>query len=72
MQSVGEQLGMLWQVGIRVVLVHGGGNSVDRLCDRLGLESEKIQGRRVTSPAVLEAIQMTQRKEKEKSRAALE
>lgn len=59
MQSVGEQLAMLWQVGIQVVIVHGGGNSVDQVCERIGLETKKVDGRRITSPEVLEVIEMT-------------
>lgn len=57
--SATEQIAMLWQVGIKVVVVHGGGQSVDALCARLGIETHKVAGRRVTSPEALTAVEMT-------------
>lgn len=43
-----EQVGLLYQVGIRVVLVHGGGPQSTRLAEALGLETRFVDGRRVT------------------------
>jgi acetylglutamate kinase len=54
-----EQIGILHQVGIRVVLVHGGGPQSTRLAERLGLESRFVEGRRVTDEATLEISTMT-------------
>ncbi|HEX5419624.1 MAG TPA: acetylglutamate kinase [Gammaproteobacteria bacterium] len=54
-----EQIGILHQVGIRVVLVHGGGPQATRLAARLGLESRFVEGRRVTDEATLEISTMT-------------
>jgi acetylglutamate kinase len=51
-----EQLGLLHSFGIRIVLVHGGGPQIASVCARLGLAEEKVNGRRITSPAVLEAV----------------
>ena len=53
-----RQISLLWSFSIRVVLVHGGGPALDALCEKLSLPIEKVGGRRVTSPAVLEAAQM--------------
>ncbi len=53
-----RQISLLWSFSIPVVLVHGGGPALDALCAKLALPVEKIGGRRVTSPAVLEAAQM--------------
>ena len=53
-----RQVSLLWSFSIRVVLVHGGGPALDALCEKLALPVEKVGGRRVTSPAVLEAAQM--------------
>jgi acetylglutamate kinase len=44
--------------GGRAVLVHGGGRHIDRLLRALGIESERVQGRRVTSPAAMEVVEM--------------
>jgi acetylglutamate kinase len=44
-----EQVGILHQVGIRVVMVHGGGPQSTALAKALGVDSTFIEGRRVTS-----------------------
>ena len=43
-----EQVGILYQVGIKVVLVHGGGAQSTELAAALGLETTFVDGRRVT------------------------
>lgn len=53
-----EQIGILHQVGIRVVVVHGGGPQATRLAERLGLESRFVDGRRVTDQETLEVATM--------------
>jgi acetylglutamate kinase len=53
-----EQVGTLHQVGIRVVLVHGGGPQSTRLAQALGIESEFVEGRRVTDARALEVAMM--------------
>jgi acetylglutamate kinase len=40
------------------VLVHGGGRHVDRLLRALAIESRFVNGRRETSPAAMEAVEM--------------
>ncbi len=50
-----EQIGVLHQLGIRVLLVHGGGPQITEMSDRLSIETTKVDGRRVTSPEALEA-----------------
>jgi acetylglutamate kinase len=53
-----EQIGILHQVGIRVVLVHGGGPQSTELSKRLGLETRMVEGRRVTDAQTLEVSTM--------------
>ena len=53
-----EQVGILYQVGIRVVLVHGGGPQSTELAGALGLNSKFIDGRRVTDGPSLEVATM--------------
>lgn len=53
-----EQIGILHQVGIRVVLVHGGGPQSTALSKRLGLDVQMVEGRRVTDAATLEVSTM--------------
>jgi len=53
-----EQIGILHQVGIRVVLVHGGGPQSTALSQRLGLPTQMVEGRRVTDAETLEVSTM--------------
>lgn len=53
-----EQVGTLHQVGIRVVLVHGGGPQSTKLAAALGIESPFVDGRRVTDQRALEVAMM--------------
>lgn len=58
MRSLVEQVGLLHQVGIRVVLVHGGGPQSTKLAAELGLETTFVDGRRVTDDASLDVATM--------------
>lgn len=53
-----EQVCLLRQVGVRVVLVHGGGSQATELAKKLGLPVEIVAGRRVTDAATLEVAKM--------------
>jgi acetylglutamate kinase len=53
-----EQLSILHEVGIRVVLVHGGGPQSTALAEALEVPSEFVQGRRVTDARSLEVSTM--------------
>ena len=53
-----EQVGILHGVGVRVVLVHGGGPQSTELAKALGLSSQFIDGRRVTDESALEVATM--------------
>jgi acetylglutamate kinase len=50
-----EQVGVLHQLGIHVVLVHGGGGQASALSRRLGNEPRMVDGRRITDAAAREA-----------------
>ncbi|HSG39706.1 MAG TPA: acetylglutamate kinase [Thermoanaerobaculia bacterium] len=53
-----EQVEVLHQVGIRVVLVHGGGTQSTELAKALGGEARFVEGRRVTDAKALEVAAM--------------
>lgn len=57
-RAVCEQLNVLWSFSIKLVVVHGGGTSLDALCASLALPVEKVAGRRVTTRQVLDAAKM--------------
>ncbi|RYG49234.1 acetylglutamate kinase [bacterium] len=49
---------LLHLVGIRLVIVHGGGPEIDNLLVRLGIEKRVHRGLRVTDEATMEAVEM--------------
>ncbi|MCP4446355.1 MAG: acetylglutamate kinase [Myxococcales bacterium] len=53
-----QDLILLSWVGIRMVVVHGGGKQISDMLDRVGLEPQFIDGQRVTDEAVLEVVEM--------------
>jgi len=53
-----EQMAILHQVGIRIVLVHGGGPQSTQLAEALGLPTQFIEGRRVTDESALDVATM--------------
>jgi acetylglutamate kinase len=59
LRHLADQLGVLIELGIRVVVVHGGGPQTTELADRLGIQSRFVNGRRVTSREALGVAVMT-------------
>ena len=57
-QQVMEDVVLLWLIGIRVVLVHGGGPEINQLMDRLGKKPEFVDGLRVTDKETIDIVQM--------------
>src|SRR5271170_6708499 len=53
-----EQVAILHQVGIKTVLVHGGGPQLDRLQASLGIETRMVNGRRVTDQKSIDVTAM--------------
>ena len=53
-----EQVGILHQVGIRTVLIHGGGPQSTELAAALGLDTQFVEGRRVTNSDSLNVAAM--------------
>jgi acetylglutamate kinase len=53
-----EQVAILHQVGIRVVLVHGGGPQLTQIQEKLGITPRVIAGRRVTDEKSMEVTSM--------------
>ena len=57
-QQVMEDIVLLWLIGVRVVLVHGGGPEISDLMDRLGKKPEFVDGLRVTDRETMDIVQM--------------
>ena len=58
MSALVEQVGILHQVGIRTVLIHGGGPQSTELASALGLDTTFVDGRRVTDGESLNVAAM--------------
>jgi acetylglutamate kinase len=56
--SFAEDIALLKYVGINPVVVHGGGPQIDRMLERLALESRFVRGMRVTDEATMDVVEM--------------
>jgi acetylglutamate kinase len=57
-QKVMLDLVLLWTIGVKVVLVHGGGPEINAVMAKLGKKAEFIDGLRVTDKETVEIVQM--------------
>ena len=57
-EQVMEDIVLLWLVGVRVVLVHGGGPEISDMMSRLGKKPEFVDGLRVTDQETVDIVQM--------------
>ncbi len=57
-RSVMKDLVLMHYVGVRVVLVHGGGPRISDMMERLGHEPKFVSGLRVTDEPTMEIVQM--------------
>jgi acetylglutamate kinase len=58
LDGVTGQLALLSSLGIRIVVVHGGGPQASALSRRLGLEPRLVAGRRITDDGALDVAKM--------------
>ena len=58
MRAFMEQVAILHHLGIRVVLVHGGGPQLDQVATKLGVKTQMVQGRRVTDAGAIDVASM--------------
>jgi acetylglutamate kinase len=55
-QRLASEIGRAVQSGLKAVVVHGGGKQMTRYLEERGIESRFVDGLRVTTPEVLEAV----------------
>ncbi len=53
-----KDVAMLNQLGIRIIVIHGGGPQLDEVSGKMGVKPEKVAGRRITDDATLEMAKM--------------
>ena len=57
-QQVMEDIVLLWLIGVKVVLVHGGGPEINELMNKLGKKAQFVDGLRVTDQETVDIVQM--------------
>ena len=57
-QQVMEDIVLLWLIGVKVVLVHGGGPEINETMNRLGKKAVFVDGLRVTDRETVDIVQM--------------
>ena len=57
-QQVMEDIVLLWLIGVKVVLVHGGGPEISDTMKRLGKQAQFVNGLRVTDKETVDIVQM--------------
>jgi acetylglutamate kinase len=58
MAQFARDIVLLRMVGVRPVVVHGGGPMINAMLDKLGIESQFVRGKRVTDKATVEVVEM--------------
>ena len=57
-QQVMEDIVLLWLIGVKVVLVHGGGPEINETMNRFGKQAQFVNGLRVTDKETVDIVQM--------------
>ncbi len=57
-EQVMEDIALLWLIGVKIVLVHGGGPEISDMMTRLGKKPEFVDGLRVTDKETVDIVQM--------------
>ena len=58
MESFARDIGLLRQVGVNPVIVHGGGPMINEMLAKLDIQSDFVNGKRVTDEATVEVVEM--------------
>lgn len=57
-EQVMEDIVLLWLIGVKIVLVHGGGPEISDTMKKLGKQAEFVNGLRVTDRETVDIVQM--------------
>ena len=57
-QQVMEDIVLLWLIGVKVVLIHGGGPEISAMMEKIGKVPQFIDGLRVTDKETVDIVQM--------------
>ena len=56
--QVMEDIALLWLIGVKVVLVHGGGPDINKVMEQIGKKPEFVDGLRVSDQETVDIVQM--------------
>ena len=58
MESFARDIVLMQQVGVNPVIVHGGGPMINEMLDKLDIQSEFVNGKRVSDAATVKVVEM--------------
>ena len=58
LDNLASDIALLHHIGVRICVVHGGGPQATELQEKLGVEPQFVEGRRITDDATLEVVKM--------------
>ncbi len=57
-EKFAQDIALLYLVGIKPVIVHGGGKAINELLDKLNIQTSFHEGQRITTEKVMEIVEM--------------
>lgn len=57
-EKFAQDIVLLYLVGIKPIIIHGGGKKINNLLDKLSVKSEFVDGLRVTNDDIMEVVEM--------------
>ena len=58
LDRLSNDVALLYQLNIRVVIIHGGGPQLSVMAEKMGIENVKVNGRRITDDRMIEVANM--------------
>lgn len=58
LDRLSQDVALLYQLNIRVVIIHGAGPQLSEMAEKIGIESVKVNGRRITDDRMIEVANM--------------
>jgi acetylglutamate kinase len=58
LDGLAHDVALLYQLNIRLVIIHGGGPQLSEMAAKMGIESRKVGGRRITDDRMIEVANM--------------
>jgi len=56
--SFAQDISLLQHLGLKIIVVHGGGKEITTLADKLNIQTRFVEGRRVTDEQMLDVVKM--------------